>query len=451
VGPDLQRLADVHGVATEYADQLDRPVRVAESAVVAVLGALGVDASTPEAITTALAAHDQASRERRAPSFVAARHGVDRTVEVAAADGLTATLRTEDGEIIALPVSTDGGAAPVATITFHDIPIGWHTLVLGSASEEVAVPVCVAPQQLPVGERAWGWMTQLYALRSSSSWGVGDLRDLSTLALWTAGHGGGLVLVNPLHAVTPGVPVEPSPYYPASRRWTNPLYLRVEDTEAYAAAGPEVRARVDELRADTDNHGERIDRDASWTAKQAAFEVLFPYAGDIRTDAPLADFATWCALTEVHGRDWREWPEELRRPGTPAVAAARAELGERVAFHAWLQVECERQLVAVQRQATEAGMPIGIVHDLAVGTDPAGADAWALQDALALGAHIGAPPDTFNQQGQDWGMPPWHPQRLEALAYQPLREMVAGLLRHAGGVRVDHILGVFRAWWVPAR
>jgi 4-alpha-glucanotransferase len=296
-------------------------------------------------------------------------------------------------------------------------------------------------------------MTQLYALRSSSSWGFGDLRDLTSLTTWTAEHGGALVLVNPLHAVAPGRPVQPSPYYPASRRWTNPLYLRIEDTAAYAAAPMNVRAEVDALRADTDNASDRIDRDTSWAAKAAALERLAPYADTADANevgGALGDFATWCALAEVHGRDWREWPEALRRPDAPAVAQAGAELADRVRFHAWLQHECDRQLAAVQRAATEAGMPIGIVHDLAVGTDPAGADAWALQDALALGAHIGAPPDGFNQQGQDWGMPPWHPRRLEELRYAPLRDMVRGLLRHAGGVRIDHILGMFRAWWVPA-
>jgi 4-alpha-glucanotransferase len=446
VDPDLERLAGLHGVATEYDDQQGRPVTVADSAVITILAALGVDASTPAALTAALATERDRRLTRLAPPFVAVRHGTACRVALRAADGLRARLVLETGEDIDLTVSSAGFMAEAG---LDDVPIGWHTLVVTAADEVAEVRVCVAPT-LTTGERAWGWMTQLYALRSSTSWGVGDLRDLTSLATWTAERGGGLLLVNPLHAVAPGLPVQPSPYYPASRRWTNPLYLRIEDTEAYAAAPPEIRARVDELRAGTDNVSDRIDRDSAWAAKLAALELLAPYAVTGEIDGPLQDFATWCALSEVHGRDAREWPESLRRPGDPAVVAARAGLGDRITFHAWLQHECDRQLSAVQRAATDAGMPVGIVHDLAVGTDPAGADAWALQDALALGAHIGAPPDGFSQQGQDWGMPPWHPRRLEELGYAPLREMVGGLLRHAGGVRIDHILGMFRAWWVPA-
>jgi 4-alpha-glucanotransferase len=447
VDPDLQQLAAVHGVATEYDDQRGRPVQVAAAAVVRILAALGVDASSPAAIAAALAAEASQRRDRLAPRFIAARQGVTRRVELRAADGLAARVRLEDGTWRDVPVSSDGELAWLAVDRW---PVGWHTLVVTTAEEHAEVPVCVAPQRLPAGDRAWGWMTQLYAVRSNGSWGVGDLRDLGTLAGWTAARGGGLLLVNPLHAVAPGVPVQPSPYYPASRRWTNPLYLRIEDTEAYAAAPAEVRERVDGMRAEIENRSELVDRDSSWAVKLTALSLLAPYATESAIDPTLADFATWCALAEVYGNDWREWPEELQRPDAPAVGAARKGLHRRVRFHAWLQHECDRQLRRVQRQATEAGMPIGIVHDLAVGTDPAGADAWALQDALALGAHIGAPPDGFNQRGQDWGMPPWHPRRLEELGYAPLRDLVAGLLRHAGGVRIDHILGLFRAWWVPA-
>jgi 4-alpha-glucanotransferase len=446
VDPGLERLAGLHGVATFYDDQAGRPVRVADAAVIRILAALGVDASAPGTVAAALIAEADARRRQLAPRFVAVRHGIARRVDLRRADGLAARLRLEGGDTIELVVTARGTTAGV---TLDDVSIGWHTLVVTADDENVEVPVCVAPA-LAAGERAWGWMTQLYALRSSSSWGVGDLHDLASLTTWTAEHGGGLVLVNPLHAVAPGLPVQPSPYYPASRRWTNPLYLRVEDTEAYAAAPAEIRSQVDALQRRTENTGDRIDRDSAWAVKLEALALVAPYAAPAAIDGALLDFATWCALTEVHGRDWREWPEPLRRPDAPAVETARAGLGARIRFHAWLQHECDRALQAVQQAATDAGMPVGIVHDLAVGTDPAGADAWALQDALALGAHIGAPPDGFSQQGQDWGMPPWHPRRLADLGYAPLRDLVGGLLRHAGGVRIDHILGMFRAWWVPA-
>jgi 4-alpha-glucanotransferase len=437
VTPDdlLERLARAHGVATSYEDQLHRPVAVGRDAVVAVLGLLGVDASTPEGIRASLADLDHRSP---VPPVVVVRRSRGGPVTV----GGPALLRLEDGTH--RTVASDGGQLVLPP----GLPLGWHQLETGDR----LLPVVVTPDHvLPMTGRNWGWMVQLYALRSSASWGIGDIGDLSALADWTARQGGGLVLVNPLHAVAPTPPMQPSPYYPGSRRWTNPVYLRPEHTHEYAAAPADVRSAVDALRVGPgiDNTSDRIDRDASWAAKRAALELLRPF-GEVReADDDLMTFATWCALCEVHGNDWRLWPAELRRPDAPAVARARDELADRVGFHAWLQQLCNKQLADAQRTAIAGGMDVGIVHDLAVGADPGGADAWALQDALALGARLGAPPDSFNQQGQDWGMPPWHPRKLADLGYAPLRDMVRSLLRHAGGVRIDHVLGMFRLWWIP--
>lgn len=432
----LAQLAAAHGVATSYLDYVQRRVAVRPESIVAVLGALGVDASTPQAIRDALAAErDHAGAQ---PPVVVVRTSEQRSV---AARG-RARLVLESGDSREL-AETDGAVTIPA-----GLPLGWHRLDTSNGE----IPVVVAPDRLPSpSRRQWGWAVQLYAAASRESWGIGDLADLRRLGEWSAERGAGLVLVNPLHAATPGLPVQPSPYYPASRRWASPLYLRIEDTPAYAAAPAEVRATVDGWRPAVVT--DRLDRDAAWAARQAALAALWPYADrpDLdRIDPDLRDFATWCALTESLGRDWREWPEEFRRTASPAVAVARRELADRVGFHAWQQLLLDRQLGDVQRALTSAGMSIGVVHDLAVGIDPAGADGWALQDAVAHGARIGAPPDGFNQQGQDWGMPPWHPRRLAELHYAPLRDMLRSLLRHAGGVRIDHVLGLFRAWWIPA-
>jgi 4-alpha-glucanotransferase len=437
---DLARLAAAHGVATTYLDQVRRPVEVDRAPVVGVLAALGVDASTPAAVRESLAAADGRSPT---PPIVVVR----RSLGGHAAVGGPAQLRLEDGTHRV--VASDGGRVRLPP----GLPLGWHCLELGDRD----LPVVVAPDHVtPRARRGWGWMVQLYAMRSRASWGVGDVADLRALASWTAERGGDLVLVNPLHAVAPSPPhqggrMQPSPYYPGSRRWTNPLYLRVEDTPWYAAADAEVRAQVDALRPSYD--ADRIDRDAAWSAKMAALELLARHTP--AQDPPVADddtltFATWCALCEIHGNDWRQWPQPLRRCDSPAVTQARRDLGDRVRFFAWLQVFVNDQLARTQQAARQAGMDVGVVHDLAVGADPAGADAWMLQDALALGARIGAPPDLFNQQGQDWGMPPWHPHRLAELSYAPLRDMLRSLLRHAGGVRIDHVLGMFRFWWIPS-
>jgi 4-alpha-glucanotransferase len=301
--------------------------------------------------------------------------------------------------------------------------------------------------QLPAGP-AWGWAVQLYAARSEDSWGIGDLADLRRLAAWSGeALGAGLVLVNPLHAALPGLPQTASPYYPSSRRFRNPLYLRVEevpgageldDIDRLAAAG---RA----LNADR-----RIDRDAVYRLKIDALERLWErFPGDAGFDAygeqdggALEDYATFCVLSEEFGRPWREWPAEYRRPDAPGVARYRRERLDRVRFHQWLQ-----WLVDVQLAGADRGL--AVIHDLAVGVDPAGADAWLWQDVLASGMSAGAPPDEFNTQGQNWGLPPFDPWRLRAAAYEPFVDTVRAAVRHGGAVRIDHVMGLFRLFWVP--
>jgi 4-alpha-glucanotransferase len=281
----------------------------------------------------------------------------------------------------------------------------------------------------------------LYSVHSRDSWGVGDFGDLAAFARWAAASGAGVVLVNPLHAVAPVDPMPSSPYSPSSRRFVNPLYLRVSSLPEYAAAPPSLRAQVDALRPPAATG--LIDYDTAWRAKRAALTLLFDGSA-VAMDPALRDFATYVALAEVHGVDWREWPAELRRPGPQAWLAADPA---RVAFHAWLQRRCAEQLEAANDAA--AGMAIGIVHDLAVGIDPGGADAWTLQDVLARDARVGAPPDAFNQQGQDWGLATWRPDRLAATGYAAYRDLLRGILAHAGGLRVDHVAGLWRLWWIP--
>ena len=164
----------------------------------------------------------------------------------------------------------------------------------------------------------------------------------------------------------------------------------------------------------------------------------------------LGDWAAWCALAEVHGPDWRSWPGPLTDPGSAAVTELRRTLADRIEFHAWLQWLAAGQLAAAQQAARRAGMSIGVITDLAVGAHPGGADAWARQDVIVPGISVGAPPDEFNQRGQNWTLPPWHPGWLEAQAGRPLAELIEASTRHAGGLRVDHVMGLARLWWIPA-
>jgi 4-alpha-glucanotransferase len=318
--------------------------------------------------------------------------------------------------------------------------------------------------RIPAG-RSWGFTVQLYSLRSRRSWGHGDLRDLADLVTWSARDlGAGFVLINPLHAAEPLPPVSPSPYLPMTRRFISPLYLRVEDIAECGRLDAAQRERLDALAAPLrarNAAADLIDRDAVWTAKRAALEIIHrvPLSDRRRQEfarfrqnqgRDLEDWAAWCALAERHGPDWRSWPAPLRQPRGPARAAADGLLAASEDFHAWLQWQADQQLAAARQAAVEAGMDTGIITDLAVGVHPGGADAWAHQDLLVGALSVGAPPDEFNQRGQDWSQPPWHPRRLAAAGYRPLADLFGAALRHAGGLRVDHVMGLMRLWCIPA-
>ena len=387
-------------------------------------------------------------------------------------------IRLEDGSVRTglrqlennrAPYDLDGRLVGEATFELPgDLPLGYHQLHLQVGASDISTLVIVSPASLELParlgpSRAWGLATQLYSVRSQRSWGIGDLTDLADLAVWSASrHGAGFVLVNPLHAAAPTPPMEPSPYLPTSRRFINPLYLRVEAIAEFAyvrqrgsirKARVEVQARAEDAR--TDRPRRRVEGQARRAGKRLPRRTVGgPGAGVRRLPrsgkgSSLDDFATWCALAEKYGNDWHQWPEDLQHPASPAVADFAAEHADTVDFHRWLQWQLDDQLTAAQATAVQAGMELGVMHDLAVGVDPNGADAWALQDVLALGVTAGAPPDEFNQLGQDWSQPPWRPDQLVDQAYEPFRALVNAVLRHAGGVRIDHIIGLFRLWWIP--
>ncbi|QFG21185.1 4-alpha-glucanotransferase [Actinomadura sp. WMMB 499] len=460
VEEELAALARRHGVATRYSDWRGRETGVSPDTLRSVLAALGADVSSPAAVLAELERERELDRTRLLPPVVVVRRGEDPprppgdpelTVEFA--DG---TVRPFGGASFE-GGSFEGGAG--------DVPLGWHRLHARSGDRQESVPLLVAPRALAPPERAWGFTVQLYSVLSSASWGIGDLHDLADLAAWSARDlGAGFTLINPLHATEAVPPIGPSPYSPMSRRFAAPLYLRVEDLPEFAALPAADRDRLGALgaplRPDGGGAPGTIDRGAAWAAKLRALESLHRLPrGDAeqrefaefraREGGALTMFATWSALSEKHGPDWRTWPAELRAAGNRAVAGEAARLADRVDFHAWLQWRLDGQLAAAQRAARDAGMPIGIVHDLAVGVAHGSADAWMYRDMIAPGMSVGAPPDEFNQRGQDWGQPPWHPRRLAEAAYAPFRDMLAAAFRHGGGLRLDHAMQVSRLWWVP--
>jgi 4-alpha-glucanotransferase len=474
--PRLVELAHAHGVATSFGDWRGGAAQASPSAVRAVLGALGVDASDPAAVERSLDDARLARWRQMLPSYVVARAGRARTVAMHVPHGEPAQIVVElddDGGRRLLtqlmvwvdPCEVDGALIGEATFAIpDDLPLGYHTLHATSGERAARALLIVTPDRVELPDtREWGLTLQLYQVRSSQSWSIGDLHDLRDLVAWSAELGAGFLLVNPLHAAEPVAPMQPSPYFPSSRQFLNPIYLRIEDVpEVAALPRVVVDAAANPLRAGNETD-DLIDRDAVWAAKRRVLEDAFATRRDSQRQASfsafveaggeaLTNFATWCALAYRFGLPWRRgssWPARFLDPASAEVADFRSEQRETVDFHCWLQWLCAEQLEEVQRFSKQAGMRIGIVHDLAVGVNPDGADAWSNASVLARGVSLGAPADMYNQQGQCWSLPTWRPDKLAAAGFAPFRDLVRAALARGGGLRIDHVIGLFRQWWVP--
>jgi 4-alpha-glucanotransferase len=328
-----------------------------------------------------------------------------------------------------------------------ELPPGYHRFQPDAAP---AFPLVVSPGRVPRPERpGWGFTAQLYATRSRGSWGIGDLGDLRRLGEWSKSAGAGVVLINPLHASSPAVPQEASPYYPGSRCFTNPLYMAVEHVP-----GADTIANIAELAnaGRALNQDRLIDRDRVWSLKSPALDAIFAsFTGDPGFEVyrrsrghPLERFATFCALSEIFGPHFSEWPARYRDSTSEEVRrfAGCPPGSNRVEYHCWLQWRLSQQMET-------AAATIGVVKDLAVGVDPDGADAWIWPEAFAAGMRVGAPPDEFNTQGQDWALRPFDPWKLRAGGYEPWIEAVRAGFTSARGMRVDHVMGLFRLYWIP--
>lgn len=466
----LSELAGRYGVATGYTSAGGQYIVTPTSSILYILTALGVNVSSDpsdEELTRLLFEEYQTRMSRPLPACVVTTSGHEKRFDVHVHAGMEARveIQLEDGST--REVYQDENMQPDADVagqmwgeaTFHvpgDLPLGYHVIELVSDGITATCPLIVTPTRLSTVDQylehpAGGVMAQLYSVRSAESWGMGDFHDLGELAQTLAHDAGAdFLLINPLHAAEPFPPVEDSPYLPTSRRYVNPIYLRVEDVPELSNLSPaelsDVAELAEEFRARNES-AEEIVRNDIFKAKLQALHAMFAYPlSDERAVAfgeyqaregqALRDFAVWCAEQHL-ARD------------TGRRHAMTEGLTELTDFYAWLQFLCDEQLAAAQQKAIDAGMGIGLVTDLAVGIHPAGAEAVSLADYLAPAASVGAPPDEYNQMGQDWSQPPWHPVRLAEAGYKPWRDMMATVLRNAGGVRVDHVLGLFRLYWIP--
>ena len=480
----LTRLAEEYGISTSYVGWDREERRCSSRAIRAALESMGVSSDDDRTCQREVDRLAASRALRVVPPVVVAREGLSVEVPVHAPRGvaIAATVVLESGETLT-PDATfetteppDGGKRVLQTtvLTLPDnLPLGYHSLEVrvGASSVPATCSIIVTPERLDLPKsiqerRPWGLMAHLPSLRSSSSWGIGDFADLRDLAILGAHSArADFVLSTPLHAAEPVPPLTTSPYLPTSRRFVHPLYIRVEDIPEVAYLDSADRALITwlgEAPREESLNRLNLDRDTQWTAKKAALKEVFKAPLTVARQAAfdafvseqgsgLLEFATWCAIAEARAESGGKgsWPESLSSPTASGIAGFQAAHQARIRFYEWLQWVADEQRANAQAGALRAGMRIGVMTDLAVGVHPLGADAWALEGVLAHGVEIGAPPDMYNQMGQKWSQPPWKPSVLLEAGYAPFRDMVRAALRHAGAVRIDHIAGLFRLWWVP--
>ncbi|PAT04198.1 4-alpha-glucanotransferase [Corynebacterium sp. NML 150383] len=466
----LLSLARSYGFGTSYRSDVGKLVTPPAQSFMKLLRAIGVPLSespSDEELQELIDARATALATRPLPLTVVATAGEEQHFNVHVKDGHYAHcwIRLEDGS--SRDAYQDENWAPPTTAadgtvwgeaTFHvpgDLPEGWHELHLESDDLDEVCPLIVVPARLTTNEAlerrpAYGVMAQLYSVRSTQSWGIGDFEDLARIAEAVAAEGADYLLINPVHAAQPVPPVEDSPYLPASRRFVNPIYISVEAVPEFTKLGVETRAEVNQLVSPLKamNHtADPLDRNAVFEVKLAVLRELF-YLSQ-QDPGRSHDFELY-TLDEGEGlREFGEWCAVQADAAEHGQHAAKAADEETIQFYMWLQFIADEQRRVAQDRALAAGMRIGIMTDLAVGIHPDGADAHTLADALVADASVGAPPDMYSQQGQDWSQPPWNPEALAQQGYGPWRDLLRTVLRHSGGIRVDHILGLFRLFWMP--
>jgi 4-alpha-glucanotransferase len=485
----IDELARRLGIAGSYRDQDGRIQTVSDATKRALVTAFGIRADDVQAVEKALLDMRASSSGRLlAPVIVLREHPFHVIVALpphAGAAQVSWTLTRENGRI-------DAGVCDAGALISHnrlplppDLPHGYHRLDVvlraGGFEEAARSWIIIAPwraYQPPAfarGERLWGISAQLYAVRSARNWGIGDFTDLRELLHWAGRIGAAAVGVNPLHALFLDDPGHISPYSPSSRYFINPLYLDVEaiaDLPGSDEAQALMRSATFQTRLVAVRAAELVDYGAVTTLKRSVLEAIHrtfrarPGSEADQRRAALAAFrrehgealqrfAIFQALREHRGghdlvqRDWRRWPAELRDPASPAVAAFAAAHEAEIEFFIYLQWQAELQLAACVQSAHAAGLAIGLYLDLAVGTDAAGADAWSAPDLVASGATIGAPPDLWNRKGQNWGLPPLNAAALRAHGFRPFADLLRANMRWAGALRIDHVLGLMRLFWIP--
>lgn len=477
----LRHLADLNRVATTYRGFNGELQQVSEDSLFDVLAAMRLPVRrgcSNEAIYSAIQHSEDLSWTRTLPVCTVVREGQSAELFVnvidgqrvdawyVLEDGISANLRQLDNFIP--PRDIEGVLRGRATFEIPaGLPIGYHRVYARAEGlEPVSAYLYVVPQRLEPSvlsgdQRYWGVNAQAYSVMSKDSWGVGDAADLSNLVAICAQESADFVLVNPLHASETTTPIDNSPYRPVSRRWLNATYIRPEDVTEYARLSTSKRERIAKLRESVANAADdaQLKRNDTWEAKDLALRLIYAVPRSIHREAEFNSFCTkggadlyrhalWSAITDVLGDN--ELPDEYRSAATEQSKLFGEEHGDLVRYYQWLQWIAAEQLGEPNRIAHHVGMPIGVMADLAVGTHPAGSDYWSAPQLFAAGMYVGAPPDMYAQKGQCWTQPPWIPSRLAEEGYEPFKQVIRAALHLADALRIDHILGLFRLWWLPS-
>jgi len=478
--PALRALAGRAGILSAYREAGTNARRPTSDATrEALLAAMGLSAESEAAAARTLHGLEAEERARLALPVQVARAGRRASWALRRPPGareFALAVRCEDGRVLRREGRLRGGAR--VRIPLPALPPGVHELAVALPGARgprearqtlvVAPPSCTPPGRALGRRRAFGLWANLYSLRSERGLGVGDLSDLRALVGFAADAGAEFVGLNPLHALR-NRPPDVSPYAPVSRLFRNALYLDPEAAPELAEC-PEARRLLasDALRRDLAalRGARRIDyaRTAAWhdrlahalhrrfaqahrgrrTARGRAYERFLRRHGGL-----VVDFGTFCALAERRPFDWRRWSPGLRRPDAAAVRAFREAHAEDVDFHVWVQFELERQLARAADTARRRGLQVGLYQDLAVGSAGSGFDTWAFPEVFASGASVGAPPDAYAALGQDWGFPPLDPRRLAGTGFRYFRLLLRSAFESAGALRIDHVMGLFRLFWIP--
>jgi 4-alpha-glucanotransferase len=471
--PDaLRHVAGLVGIAPRHVDALGVVHEPDEDTLARLIAAFGLPKDPREA-AEALAAEEHAAPFGLAPTQIVAAEDPAPILALRLPSGAMGAdwhCRREDGGELS-------GRSNGAELHLPGgLPLGYHRLALSSFGETaeiglvVAPPCCHLPPGLQPGARSWGLTVQLYGLRRTPDWGIGDFADLAALCRGSGRLGAATIGLNPLHALFAAEPRHFSPYSPSSRLWLDYLYIDVAQVPGFTADDTP-RAALPGGRAAAPADGELVDYAAVAAAKRAALETLFrrfrerdlatgsALAAEFRAfrragGAALAEFATFEALhahflAKAGSFSWHDWPGALRDPASAAVADFARANAERVEFFQFLQWQADRQLAAAASAGRANGLSIGLYRDLAVGVNPHGAEAWADPILVAPGATIGAPPDPLSRAGQNWGLAPVNPLALRRRGFAPLIAALRANMRHAGILRLDHVMSLQRLYWVP--